>query len=274
MIAVFEKSERLRHIGHLDIQRFVQRGLRRSGLPVAYSNGFNPHILVTFASALSTGACGKREIMDVTMAEPVNEALFLQRMNRAMPPDMQLTEARAVDDRHPALMASLKAASYDLVIRDPEQAQKLTEALDRLMRKEQILAVRKTKSGLKEVDIKPLIYALRAKENHLYCTLALTERKTCKPDMLLDALGREAGLIKDPPEEDKAGEAEKTGEAERNGKRGRRDERKGTATDSFGNPTERTLTPPDRNGPIRMLVIRTALLGEDENGVFRPLETL
>ena len=65
IIAVFEKSVRLRHIGHLDIQRAVQRGLRRSGLPVAYSQGFNPHILVTFASALSTGACGEREIMDV-----------------------------------------------------------------------------------------------------------------------------------------------------------------------------------------------------------------
>ena len=79
MIAVFEKSERVRHIGHLDIQRAVQRGLRRSGLPVAYSNGFNPHIQVSFASALSTGACGKREIMDVKMAAEVSEAEFLEK---------------------------------------------------------------------------------------------------------------------------------------------------------------------------------------------------
>lgn len=60
MMAVFEKGERLRHIGHLDIQRAVQRALRRSMLPVAYSNGFNPHILLTFASALSTGYAGRR----------------------------------------------------------------------------------------------------------------------------------------------------------------------------------------------------------------------
>ena len=80
--AVFEKNERVRHIGHLDIQRAVQRGLRRSGLPVAYSNGFNPHILVAFASALSTGACGKREIMDVTMAGEVTEDEFLEKMNQ------------------------------------------------------------------------------------------------------------------------------------------------------------------------------------------------
>ena len=127
MLAVFEKGERIRHIGHLDIQRSVQRGLRRSGLPVAYSQGFSPHILITFASALSTGACGKREIMDVTMAEgygkegeearEILEKEFLERMNRAMPPEMQLKEARLVDSKHPSLSTLLAAAEYDLLIR-------------------------------------------------------------------------------------------------------------------------------------------------------------
>ena len=121
MLGVFQKSERVRHIGHLDIQRAVQRGLRRSGLPVAYSNGFNPHILVTFASALSTGACGRREIMDVKMAEEVSAEVFLNRMNLAMPPEMQLSEARAVDDRHPALMASLRAGMYEMILRDKDR---------------------------------------------------------------------------------------------------------------------------------------------------------
>ncbi|MBR2823282.1 MAG: TIGR03936 family radical SAM-associated protein [Clostridia bacterium] len=222
--AVFEKNERVRHIGHLDIQRAVQRGLRRSGLPVAYSNGFNPHILVSFASALSTGACGRREIMDVTMAEEVEPALFLEKMNGAMPPEMRLLEARRVEDRHPALTALLKAASYDLTLRDPGQAEKLIAAVDAMMGQDRILAVRKSKSGLKECDIKPLIYALRGKGSHLYATLALTERETCKPGMLLDAMKNAAGI---PPEEE-----------------------------------------------VRMLVIRTALLGEDGEGRLAPLESL
>ena len=138
MLAVFEKGERIRHIGHLDIQRSVQRGLRRSGLPVAYSNGFNPHILITFASALSTGACGKREIMDVTMAEDVSEEEFLTRMNQAMPPEMQLSEARAVDQKHPALMASLRAAEYDLLIREKDTADKLVGAISAMMEKDAV----------------------------------------------------------------------------------------------------------------------------------------
>ncbi len=194
MLAVFEKGERIRHIGHLDIQRSVQRGLRRSGLPVAYSNGFNPHILITFASALSTGACGKREIMDVTMAEEVSPEEFLEKMNHAMPPEMRLREARALDQKHPALMASLRAAKYDLLIRDAEQAEQLAAAIPAMMARETVTAMRKTKTALKECDIKPLIYELKAEGQHILATLTLTEREACKPGMLIEALSREAGI--------------------------------------------------------------------------------
>ena len=198
MLAVFEKGERIRHIGHLDIQRSVQRGLRRSGLPVAYSQGFNPHILITFAPALSTGACGKREIMDVTMAEDTDASEFLKRMNKAMPPEMQLKEARAVDNRHPSLMNLSAAADYDLAIRDGEAGEKLAAAIPEMMAKDRILTMRKTKTKLAECDIKPLIFSLRAEKKdgktHLRAMLALNEKESCKPQMLLEALKAQAGI--------------------------------------------------------------------------------
>lgn len=197
MLAVFEKGERIRHIGHLDIQRSVQRGLRRSGLPVAYSQGFNPHILITFASALSTGACGKREIMDVTMAEEVDEEEFLTRMNRAMPPEMQLKEARAVDSKHPSLMGMVRAAVYDLAIRDEETGRILISAIPAMMEKERIPAMRKTKTKLTEVDIKTLILDISGEGNHIRATLILNERESCKPQMLLDALKETAGITEE-----------------------------------------------------------------------------
>ena len=194
MLAVFEKGERIRHIGHLDIQRSVQRGLRRSGLPVAYSQGFNPHILITFASALSTGACGKREIMDVTMAEEVSAEEFLSRINKAMPPEMQVSEARPVDQHHPSLMSELQAAEYDLMIRDEQKGERLSEAVPALLARETVPAMRKTKTKLSECDIRPLILSLHGEKNHLYATLVLTERESCKPQMLLDALRKQAGI--------------------------------------------------------------------------------
>ena len=193
--AVFEKSERLRHIGHLDIQRSVQRGLRRSGLPVAYSNGFNPHILVSFASALSTGACGKREIMDVSMAEDIGNEEFINRMNKAMP----ILYARAIDDRHPSFPSLLKAAEYDIRFYDSACADKYISAIPAMIEKKSVITVRKTKSGLKECDIRPLIYSISSTDEHIFATMALTEKEACKPGMLLNAL-RDITLTEDPPE--------------------------------------------------------------------------
>lgn len=194
MQAVFEKSERIRHIGHLDIQRAVQRGLRRSGVPVAYSNGFNPHIQVSFASALSTGACGLREIMDVKMAEEISPEEFLSRMNAAMPPELRLKSARAVDDRYPALSAELRAGSYEILLREKEQADRLIPAIVPMMAQPTIPVNRKSKSGIKEVDMKPLIYALSGKERTIYATLMLTEKESCKPVMILEGLKKAAGF--------------------------------------------------------------------------------
>lgn len=194
MMAVFEKCERLRHIGHLDIQRAVQRALRRSGLPVSYSKGFNPHILVTFASALSTGAAGKREIMDVTLDENVAPETFLAAMNAAMPPDMQLRSARALEDKHPALMAMVAAADYDIRILDAEAAEKMVAALPAYMAQETIMAQRKTKSGIKECDAKPLIHSLTGEGDTLHALLTLTERESCKTDMIVTTLAAFAGV--------------------------------------------------------------------------------
>ena len=196
MMAVFEKGERLRHIGHLDIQRAMQRALRRSGLPVAYSKGFNPHILVTFASALATGSWGSREIMDVTMAQETSPEAFVTAMNAALPPDMQLSEAKVLDDKHPALMAQLTAADYTICF--TEGAKECIAAIPAFLEQESILAMRKTKSGMKETDIRPLIHTLEGEGNTIHAVLTLTERLACKPDMLVTALSAFAGM-ENPP---------------------------------------------------------------------------
>ena len=198
MIAVFEKSERLRYVGHLDLMRTMQRALRRSGLPISYSKGFNPHIQVAFASALSVGAVGRRELMDVEMEAETDSGTFLAAMNRALPPEMQLSEARAVDDRHPALMASMQAAGYRLELEDPEAAAALAGSLEAFLAQESIPAQRKTKSGMKDCDIRPLIHALTMEDQALHAVLIQTERESCKPDMLMKALFAFAGTGESP----------------------------------------------------------------------------
>lgn len=193
MLAVFTKGERLRHIGHLDLMRAMQRALRRSGLPVAYSKGFNPHILLTFASALATGSWGKREIMDVTLEEPVTPEEFVQAMRSALPEALPVLSARVIDDRHPALMATTAAATYTLTVA-PEALEKLSACGDAFLAQKEIITPRKTKSGVKDCDIRPLLYDLSWTAEGIRATMCLEEGNACKPEMLMTAWSAFAGM--------------------------------------------------------------------------------
>lgn len=197
MLVVFEKFPRIRHIGHLDLMRAMQRALRRSSLPVKFSQGFNPHLLLTFAAPLSVGMAGKREIMEVPLAADVTEEDFLKKLNAALPPELPCLSARIVDDKHPASMASLYAAKYEILIDNNGAA--ICNAIPAFLAQESIMALRKTKSGEKMVDIRPMIFDIEAQgDNKLCCTLALSEAATCKPDLLMEALCSHAGLESRP----------------------------------------------------------------------------
>ena len=197
MLVIFEKKERLRHVGHLDLMRAMQRALRRSGVPIAFSKGFNPHLLVTFAAPLSVGMAGRREVMEVPLSDEISESDFREKLSAALPPELPCVAVRAVDDRHPAPMALLQAAGYRICVKD--HAPELLAAVPALMERKEVMALRKTKSGEKLTDIRPMIYDLRAEgEDTLLCILALCEAATCKPELLLDALTEQAGLPERP----------------------------------------------------------------------------
>ena len=193
MLVVFEKGDRLRHIGHLDLLRTMQRALRRSDLPLQYSQGFNPHILLNFAAPLSVGMPGSREIMEVPISKDIPAEQFAEQLKKALPPDLKCISARAVDDRHPAPMALLKAAIYEITL---ENGEALLNAVPDFLKQKEIPAIRKTKSGEKPCDLRPMIYELKVEDGKLMAMLALCEAATCKPDLLLTALSSFAGVEK------------------------------------------------------------------------------
>lgn len=201
-IIQFGKQGRLRFISHLDLQRFMQRALRRTGLPVAYSQGFNPHALLSFASALGMGVSSEAELLEVRFAEPVAEQTILEAMRAALPPEMPVYRVRAVDDRSPSLMATVYCADYRMTLTG-EGAKAIADAVPGYLEKAEVMAVRKTKSGEKTVNIRPSTLELRVEGTEdgayaLTARLTLTPEDTLKPDVLLGALARLAGV----PEED------------------------------------------------------------------------
>ena len=197
MLMEFAKGDTIRHLGLLDLQRTMQRALRRSGLPVAYSNGYNPHILMSFASALSSGIPGDAELVDVALGEERTEEECLQAMRRALPPVMQPGRVRLVDDRFPKLGKLLTHAGYRYAVTGPD-SEALLESLASFLAKEEIMAVRKSKSAETLVNIRPMIRKLEGAKAENGVTLdaavSFTEAATLKPDLLFVSLLREAGL--------------------------------------------------------------------------------
>lgn len=107
------KEGAARFLGHLDLVRVLERALRRAGLPVAYSAGFNPQPRLTAASALALGATSEAEIFEVTFSEPVAPGECLERLGAQLPGGLRLLAVKPVAGRR-SLAAALAWASYRL----------------------------------------------------------------------------------------------------------------------------------------------------------------
>ena len=197
MRAIFEfsKSGRLRFISHLDLQRFMMRAVRRTDLPVSYSQGFNPHPHMSFASALAMGWSSDVELMDIRLTEDVVPEHALQQMQSALPAEMPVHRCRIVSDRFPALMASLVMADYRVEL-SGTYISKVIDFIPSYLSLDTVMAVRKTKSGEKDVNIRPLTIALSAgDQRQLYMRLMLTPDETLKPDLLMDTIIRQCDAM-------------------------------------------------------------------------------
>ena len=198
MILEFQKGDIVRHLGLLDLQRTMQRALRRSGLPIAYSKGFSPHIVMSFASALSSGIPGDAELLDVGLDGDITQQQCLEAMNRVLPPSLAVTRVRLVDDRYPKLGAALQQAQYRITLRGGG-ARAVAEAIDGFLAQEEIMALRKTKKSETMVNIRPMIHELTAMYDGerdsavLNARVSFVEAATLKPDLLMEALCAYAG---------------------------------------------------------------------------------
>ena len=189
----FGKQPRLRFISHLDLQRFFQRAVNRTGLPIAYSQGFNPHPVMSFGSALALGWTSEYEVIDIKLSAPMGRKRTEDAVRAALPEDLPVLEVRMVDDRHAAPMAQVKASDYRVTL-EGEDARAVIDQIPAFLSRETVSAVKKTKSGEKEINARPLVLALEPLEDGFNARLKLTEQESMKPDLLIALLAGMAGV--------------------------------------------------------------------------------
>lgn len=153
----------LRYMAVLDMGRLWERLLRRSGLPLAYSQGFNPHARLQFADALPLGYASVCEMVDVYLSEPVPPDLALQRVQAQGPVGLCVTAAADVPLSAPKPQAVMRAAVYQVQVWGDITRSQVETAIAALLARESIPRSRPRKGRQQEYDLRPLIYDLEYK---------------------------------------------------------------------------------------------------------------
>lgn len=162
IIAKYTKGDSVRFISHLDVQRLFQRAFRRAELPLSYSQGFNPHPLLSFAAALAVGWTSECEYLDVILENDMSTAEFISRMNRALPEGVRVTEAMDAAGSKSSLTTLMRSAVYEVeLILDDEFDGIAAEKTIRDMLNGPIAVLKKTKGGMKTVDIRPYVLSMQ-----------------------------------------------------------------------------------------------------------------
>lgn len=108
----FYKKGDMVFISHLDLLRLFERAMRRAQIPIAYSQGFNPHPIMAFATALSIGISSDAEYIDLTLYENMDEQVFKEKLNKVLPEGLKLVDSKEVPLKEASLMSIVKSSSY------------------------------------------------------------------------------------------------------------------------------------------------------------------
>ncbi|MDW7673895.1 MAG: TIGR03936 family radical SAM-associated protein [Bacillota bacterium] len=152
-----------KYVSHLDMAQVFERSMRRAQLPMAFSEGFNPHPKFSFGSALAVGVSSTGEYLEFELKERLEPEAIKARLNEALPEGFEILDIREVQEKGKTLMAILNRAVYEAIIPfdiyriNPED---LSRAIQQLLCKEEIKIMRQTKKGVKEKNIRPGIFQI------------------------------------------------------------------------------------------------------------------
>ena len=193
------KDEPLRYISHLDYASLMQRAIRRAKLPAAYSEGFNPHMKLSFASALAVGVTSDAEYMDFELTESVSPGEIESRLQRALPEGVRLLALRVLDGKPKALMAVVDEAEYEITVPLRGDVADAETALAAFNAAESCVFLRETPKKKREIEICQYMHGnVRAEfssgEAKLAMAIRVTPGGSVKPQEVLAVLCEQFAL--------------------------------------------------------------------------------
>ncbi|MGI5849096.1 MAG: TIGR03936 family radical SAM-associated protein [Christensenellales bacterium] len=191
----FEKKGAIKYISHLDLQRAFLRAIRRSGLPVRLTGGFNPHYVVSFASALALGIESSCECVEMETSADVSPGAFLDRINRVLPPGLCAKRAVQIADNAPKLAAAMREAEYEMGFESIYQND-IANAVYDIMASKEIITKKVSKGAEKDINIRNMIISIDIHNGYLQMRLAAAPSGSLRPEIVAGELQKRAGCFK------------------------------------------------------------------------------
>lgn len=198
----FIKGPEIKYISHLDLMRTFQRALRRAHIPMHYSEGFNPHPSMSFASALGIGVTSIGEYLDIAIEEEMPEKDLMARLNESLPIGLKIVDAAVLNDKAKSAMSLVTDARYsiELVFKDIIDLEKKLE--DFMAQDSIVVPKEQPKKNFKtiDIDIKPMIKEINVMSQEslkveIDCVLACGSKANLKPQLLLEGLEKYLGNV-------------------------------------------------------------------------------
>lgn len=187
----FSKLGNLKFIGHLDLLRMFQRALKRADIKLSFSQGFNPHPLMSFAHPLSLGITSEGEYLDMTLQVNVDNEDLINRLNDTLPDNVRILEAADLEDKEPKAMAAVRAAKYVIQHTIDCDIDEFKDRIAGFIGQDEILIekINKKKRKVKMVDIKPgILNIVILDKKQMRVLLSAGSVNNIKPQLLMKAM--------------------------------------------------------------------------------------
>lgn len=182
----FSRGEEIKYISHLDLQRLFKRALRRANIAMEYSKGFNPRILISFATALPLGTISNCEYVEIETEKYYNPIDVKNHLNQVLPQSIRIVSAIEPDDKFPNVGSVIALASYSLYAEDFDK-----NIISDIISREEIIVEKRTKKGLANVNVRPMIHSLSFEGNVIKATLSCSNSENLRADKLAEILKAE-----------------------------------------------------------------------------------
>jgi len=191
----FRKNGVMKFIGHLDIMRYFQKAIRRAEIPIAFTSGYSPHMIMSFANPLGVGLTSDGEYFDIELTESIASKEAVRRLNEQMVDGMEIVSfVQIPDDKKSKGMSIVAGADYLSSVKNGSLPEDLAEKLEAFYAQNEICVVKKTKKSEKEVDIRPMIYKLECRDGKIYMRVAAGSVQNLKPELVTEAFVRYLGM--------------------------------------------------------------------------------